>query len=346
MKSNCSLILFFCLACFHLQVSAQVQLSTPLEILTFMEASPTQYEIEESATTIVARPDWETIPHGIYIELKDNKEYQLDYQNSETKKDKCWKEKAKELTRYENPDYAKARKYYQKILKRNPQNAQMQTLIGETYYNENNFAPAIAHFQKAIELNPIDYLARWLQAEVYWQQGDTTAAIRGITLAHLYNRNHARLTIRLQEIYAQANLIYQRNWGFVPQYQTQQEGELVIIKAQGVWLTYGMYKAVWKYEPDYVYIKSQQQVTDYLFNQEMEATIGTFMVYSNLQKEDKRVRYPALYAFGWCLDQELVEEYVMYEILLPRQPTIAYHITPSFMERIIHYIATIRSQSL
>ena len=102
-----------------------------------------------------------------------------------------------------------------------------------------------------------------------------------------------------------------------------------------------MYKAVWEHEPDYLRMKQEQRVTDYLFQEEMEAAIGTFMTYSKLKGDDKR-NYPAMNAFALCLDHQMVEEYVMYEILLPTKPTMGYHMTDAFMQRMVLYIIKVR----
>ena len=79
-----------------------------------------------------------------------------------------------------------------------------------------------------------------------------------------------------------------------------------------------------------------------MFQMEMEATIGTFMTHNSLKKDDKR-NYPTMEAFGKCLDNEMVEEFVMYEILIVDKPTIDYHMTTDFMNRLIEYIKKIRS---
>jgi len=321
---------------------AQNHLSTPLEIISFMEASPTVYELEQLYGK-VPRQKPTVLKHGTYIEQIEEKEYQRSYLEQESEKEKKWRQKARDLIAVEKPNYKKARKFYHKILKQKPNNAQALTFIGETYYEQQNYTEAIRWFDKAIALNPIDYLARWLTAEIFFKQDNIDSAVYHITLAHIYNRNHPRLLIRLQEIYEKADLTYYRNWKFAPKCYTYKEGNKVVITADAIWLTYGMYKAVWQYEPDYVFIKSQQKVTDYLFQEEMEAIIGTFMTYSELKKDDQR-NYPSMNAMAQCLDYQMVEEFVMYEILLVDKPTIAHHITDNFMQKLIRYITTIRSQ--
>ncbi len=325
-------------------VVAQVQLSTPLEILTFMEASPTEYELEQLYGD-APRKNRPVLAHGTYIQTIDKKEYLLEYKDTETNQQRAWKEKAAELIRYENPNYKKARSFYQKILKQSPQNAQIHTLIGQCYYEEENYEEALVYFRKALKINPIDYLARWLIAEIHLKKKEIDLAVYNITLAHLYNRNHPRLHRRLHEVFQEEGRSYFRDWEFDPKYYLYKEDDRVVITADGIWLTYGMYKAVWKYEPDYLFIKSQQEVTDYLFQEEMEAVIGTFMTYNTLKSDDNR-NYPSMNALALCLDHNMVEEFVMYEILLVDKPLIAKHLTEDFVHRIIQYIDTIRGVKL
>lgn len=323
-------------------LQGQAYLNTPLEILTFMEASPTQYEVEQLYGDIPTQKA-PVIPHGTYISTIEDKEYQQTYQADESSQVSEWKRKARDIINIERPNYEKARNLYQKILNKNPQNAQIHTFIGETYYEQQQYQKALLSFQKAIELNPIDHLARWLSAEIYLKQGAVDSALTMITLAHIYNRNHPRLLKRMIEIYEQQQQSYYRNWSFAPKMYVYKDGDKVVITADGIWLTYGMYKAVWNYDPDYQYVKDQQAVSDYMFYQEMEASLGTYMTYSALKQDDKR-NYPAMNALGDSLDEERFEEFVMYEILLVNNPTLAYHTTPAFLERLIQYISSIRSK--
>ena len=164
-----------------------------------------------------------------------------------------------------------------------------------------------------------------------------------LTLAHLYNRNLPRLQNRLKDVYAKCGKSYFNTWQFEPLYNNYREDSFVVISAEGVWLTYAMYKAVWEFEPDYLYIKSKQQVTDYLYHQELEAMLGTYMTYSQLPDTDKR-GYPSIRAFELALDYELLEAYIFYEILLPQRPTMAHYLTPEFTEMLMQYIQIVRAQ--
>ncbi|MGH1339609.1 MAG: tetratricopeptide repeat protein [Aureispira sp.] len=321
-------------------LTAQVQLTTPLEMLTFMEASPTTYEFEQLYGT-PPRKKRTILPHGAYLTNIDGKEHQAVYQSAYSKEEQVFLTIATDWLNTEQPAYPKVRRLYQKLLKAHPKDASLHTLIGTTYYEEEQWANAQRWFDKALALNPIDYKARWLLGELFLQQEQLDTALYTLTMAHLFNRNHPRLLTRLIEVYDLARKPYYRNWGFDPLMHVYKDGETVVVSADGIWLTYGLYKAVWQYDTDYQYIKAQQSISDYLFQQEMEAAIGTYMTYTELKEDDPR-NYPAMNAFGLCLDRALVEEFVFYEILLVDRPALAYHLTPDFMQRLMHYISSVR----
>lgn len=330
--------LFFIGFCSILQ--GQVQLTTPLELLSFMEASPTQYVIEPLYLKAPVAPT-PVITHGSFVEMINKKEYLFEYNDFMSCKSLQQFKKARDLVNRKDPDYKKARKHYSNVLKEIPDHAQVITYIGESYYNEFNFKTARQYFNKAIEINPMDYLARWLLAEIHLKNNQTDSAVYAITLAHLYNRNHPLLLKRMRSIYAQDDQNYIYNWHFNPQFFNYYDGQVVVINASGIWLTYAMYKAVWKFEPDYLRMKRSQKVSDYIFQEEMEACIGTYITYAAMEQKDK-THYTEMKAFERSLDNKMVEEFVMYEALMPARPYIVYHSTDAFLERIIRYIKTVR----
>lgn len=306
-----------------------------------MEASPTTYEFEQLYGT-PPRKNRTILAHGTYLTLLEGKEHQAYYQQAYSPSENTCLEKATTWLNTEQPNYKKVRRIYQNLLQKHPDDAALHTLIGVTHYEERQWKPAQRWFDKALALNPIDYKARWLLGELFLQQEQVDTALYTLTMAHLFNRNHPRLLKRLVEVYEQVQQPYYQNWGFDPLMQVYKDGETIVVSADGIWLTYGLYKAVWAYDTDYLYIKAQQSISDYLFQQEMEAAIGTYMTYTELKQDDPR-NYPSMNALGRCLDRELVEEFVFYEILLVDQPALAYHLTPEFMQRIMTYIKTIRS---
>lgn len=325
---------------------AQNRLSTPLEILTFMEASGTDYQIEQLYGSLPRHPE-PVLPHGAFalIDSATGREYLREYKDLWSERARSRFERARAAINTEKPPYAKIRRDYQAVLKEFPDHAQIYTLIGETYLDQKQYDAARPWLERAIERNPIDYLARWYWAEIYAAREQWDSAAAAITVAHIYNRNNPRLLLRLQEIYAKTHRTYFRHWNFDPQYRLYKDQKTVVVVADGIWLTYALYKAVWEYEPDYKYIKERQAVTDYLFHQEMEAVVGTFMTFSALRREDQRV-FPAMLALELALDNEMLEEYVFYEILLRDQPIMAYHLTPEFLQALVDYVLLVRGSNV
>ncbi len=315
-----------------------------MEIMSFMEASPTQYRIDQLYGEFPKRSRT-TLANGTFIQIHDGREYAIEYEQAETCEEAKWRQAALALINRENPKFKKARKLYQKILKLTPDNAQIMTYMGESYLLEGNLEEAKQWFKLALSYNPIDYSAYQNLAEIYVLQDSIDAAIESITLAHIFNRNNIFVLLRLQEIYQIAEQTYHSDWSFEPKYYLEKDADTITIIADGIWLTYGMYKAVWAYEPDYHYIKSSQEVSDFLFHAEMEASLGTFLTYSALRSEDQRI-YPAMRAIEMALDDELLEAFVMYEVLLVDHPTLAAHLTPDFIKQLEQYIRQVRLEKL
>jgi tetratricopeptide (TPR) repeat protein len=326
------------------KVAAQNRLSTPLEILTFMKASGTNYQIEQLRGKI-ERPHRQILQNDGFVDVMNGREYSRSYPAMRNCKAEKWANEAQKIMAFENLDRKKARKLYLKAIKEMPQDAQLYALIGESFYDENDYPKAKDYFRKAIAINAIDYRSHWLLGEIYLAENVCDSAIYYISLAHLRNRNLPRLQLRLKEVYKACGKNYYQNWAFEPLYRNYREDTMIVIAAQGVWLTYAMYKAVWEFEPDYLYIKSKQQVTDYLYHQEMEGVMGMYLTYNNLAAEEQR-EYASLRAFELALDNELLEAYIFYEILLPERPTLAQYLTPEFTAMLLDYMSIVRGAEL
>jgi hypothetical protein len=336
------ILLFFALFACTYSSQAQNRLSTPLEILSFMKASGTKYQIEQLHRK-VSKPSPTILQNDGFVDSYGGREYSRTFRGLRN----CAAEKlvaqADALLAVENPDRKKARKLYQKAIRQMPQDAQLYALIGETYYEERNFDEAKKYFRQAIHLNSIDYRSHWLLGEIFLSENVCDSAIHYISLAHLRNRNLPRLMLRMKEVYSLCQKTYYNNWAFEPAYRNYLEDTTVVIAADGIWLTYAMYKAVWEFEPGYLHIKANQQVSDYLYHQELEAVMGTYLTYNNLAPADQRA-YASLRAFELALDHELLEAYIFYEILLPQRPTLAQYLRPEFTELLLQYLFIVRSQ--
>ena len=334
------LLVFFVFCSFFLE--AQVQLSTPLEILSFMEASGTPYQVEQLYGKMPAKQG-KILNHGVIVVQQFGRSMEVNQEDLLS----CEALEDLRLTRLwldrEKPPYRKIIKRYKGILRQKQAEAQVLALLGQVYFEQKKYEQARTYLQQALALNPIDYLAQWYLAELRYVEGAKEEAYKMLVRAHLYNRNHPLLRHRLRTWAQAENKDFRDDWRFDPKYRIYQEGDTVVIAADGIWLTYALYQAVWNYDPNYRFIKENQAVTDYLFQREMEAALGTFLTYQQLPPRDQ-LNYPSIHALAKALDEEMFEEYVFYEILLFDRPELAYYLTDAFRERLLTYVLKIRIQ--
>lgn len=323
-------------------VQAQAQLSTPTEILSFMEASPINYKIELLEEPMPQRK-LPILSEADYVLMIDEQAHLLNYQDSASKKVLRWHKKALNLYNQEKPNWKRMRRYCAKILQEQ-ERADIYTLIGLSYYREQEPQKAATWFRRALSRNPLDYQARWSLADLAREAGRKEEASQLLLTAHIYNRNHPRLLKELEKNFLNEQREYKGNWRFEPQYVIYPDTakQELIIAAKGIWMTYAMYKAVWNYEPGYVHIKERQEVTDYLFQEELEATLGLYLIYSQLPASEQLDRTP-FQALDLAIQEAMLEEYVMYEILLVERPELAFLLTEDFLQRIRQYVLSIRA---
>jgi tetratricopeptide (TPR) repeat protein len=322
-------------------LSAQNRLSTPMEIMAFMEASGTKYEISTLRTSIT-RPPKIIINHGTFVDKKQDRIFAFEYRDTETKKESEFRLKIEQILKKTNPNPEELKKYFDSILVINPANAEIKTGLADLYISENKTSQAKVLLEQAVKDNPINSRAYSLLADISEKENKIDEAVNYQILAHLYNRNDQKATDKLIRLLSQRKLVYFDNWNFSPEYIVKQKKDTIVIQANDLWLTYAFYKAVWGYEKDYQTLKKGQKVKDYLFNSEMEAVVGTFLTYSSIKTDMKQI-IPEMKALELAMDNELVEEYVFYEILLPEDPLFAAHFSDDLIKRIADYILKIRT---
>ena len=327
-----------------LNLSAQARLSTPLEILSYMEASPTRYEIEY-LTEPAPRLPRPILSESAFVKMIEEQAFLRSYEDYETRSQRQLRLAVLDDYNREKPNWKKMRQRCLKILAEKPDHAQVMTLLGLSYMREKKPEQAWTWFRKALETNPLDYQARRSMSELLQAKGKQEEALQALLTAHIYNRNQPVLLEELKGLLQKNGYTYDNQWQFEPDYiifpDTVQQ--TIVIAAKDFWLSYALYKAVWNYEPGYRFIKESQEVTDYLFQEEMEAALGTFLSFSQL---DYAQPPKVMTVLGQAIDNRMLEEYVMYEILLPRQPELAHLLTEEFLVRLRRYVLQLRCQKL
>lgn len=241
---------------------------------------------------------------------------------------------------FQKKDYANARKNYKKVLELCPTYYKVLVYMGDTYFHERDYVNARVWYTKAIESNYIDYLAHWACANANLYLNDFETALKEISIAKVLNRNNPRLTTKLLEIYKYNKLSY-NDWYLEPKYSlsesydVKEEKDVVNIAYQDYWLPYALVKAVWQYEPNYA---ESMNNSNFMESKESIASIALTM--------DKKLvkKHIELKGLQKSLDEGFFAAYVIYEDMLPQNPSIALYLDESDIETIVNYLIKVRSK--
>jgi len=320
---------------FHLPTFSQ-KLHTPSEILKIMEESEISYEFDVLKQKIEAPDRSNNLVYNDYYHKTDSSGFTtVSYKPSDKVKD--YLEKAE--TYFRADDNAKARELYLKALELDTSYFKLMTFVAQTYEREKNYEEAINWYKKTIKKNYIDYMAHWFISDIYLKTGNKKEALREITIASVLNRNNPRIKKAFDNIYNECRL-KNEEWTFVPQYNlTKSKDNKVTIYFSEYWMGYAITKAVWKYEPDY---RTNMGETDSTISilEEKEALVSLMIGLSNTKKAFRQ--FPEFKALKEAFENKFVEEFILYEIILPEYPYVALQIPTNFVESVCDYTMTVR----
>lgn len=319
--------------------SAQQKFHTPAEIYDLVSHAKMAY----SVGPLIAPVRWPVgsiLNNEYFLDKKEERKVLRTFSETETEDEKKLRQKAEGLLAQHNPDYEGARKLLAKLLKTNPHHAEVLTLIGYSYTEEGTENLALESYLKALEANPNDYFAHWMVAEIYLGQGKVPEARKHITRAHLLNRNSPRLFLKFKDVCFLDKTLYE-DWTFEPQYKLTETPEGLGVDAAGVWLVYALYKAVWKYEKGYKEEMLRDNVSDPIILEELECIMGLYLAHQSLEAAEQK-QYPEIVALARAVSIGLLEEFVLYEVVLPSEPLLAQYLDETWFERIDAYLRQVR----
>jgi len=211
------------------------------------------------------------------------------------------------------------------------------TYIGQMYENEGDFDNAIEWYQTAIDHNYIDYMAHWFLADAYQRKGHLEKTVDEITIALILNRNNPRIKASFSNIYKQKKL-KNSDWVFNPQVQIDSIGISEVKVAFGEdWLGYALVKALWEYEPGYSELMGVSKGS-YSTIQEKEGIASLLTALS--KKQLKKI--PEFKALKQSLENEMIDEFILFEIMLPKIPFAAYQLPKETILNIKNYVVQVR----
>jgi len=310
-------------------------LHSPAEIMKIMEESELTYSIAE-LTEEIPVPDNSS-------NLNYNNVYKYDSAGNVLISVYNISEEAEQIAIEAESFFSKgktkeAREKYLEALEKDPGYYSVMTYIGQTYGIEEDYNSAKEWYKKVIEKNYIDYMAHWFLADIYIKTGEKKLAVMEITIANILNRNNPRIRFAMENIYKK-NRLKVPDWVFNPQCRiTFDDIDEVTIEYSNEWLGYSLYKAVWSYEPGYR--SSMGIVSEFTSTlEEKECLVGLI---TNISINKKSKKKPVFKALNKALDNQMIDEFILYEILLPQYPYVAYQLPEEAIKLVVEYVVQVR----
>ena len=314
------------------------KIHSSIEILKIMSASKIGYQIATLSKPITATDYSEKLNyHDSYRLQTDSSILTKQYRLSE--KSSAILQKAEMY--FQAKDIDNALITYKSVLESDSTLYFVMTYIGQIYEDKGDHTNAIIWYKKAINKNYIDYMAHWFLADNYKAINDLKGAVEEITVARILNRNNRRIKKSFDNIFLKAKRDT-TDWYFNPQVEiTKVDDKTVNVLMDAKWVGYGMCKALWKCEPGYSESMGVEK-GKYSTLEDRECLVSELIALTNAKikiDDDKQ-----LLVLRNTVDAKSFEEYILYEIVLPKQPAVAYQLPQSTIESIKNYILNVRNK--
>lgn len=100
-------------------------------------------------------------------------------------------------------NYARAAEEYKKLLEIKPDDKDLHSHLGETYYKLGKMDEAVAELEEVMRLDPENWVQREAIGDIYSQKGDSDEALRQYERTLRINPNNALCNRKLGKIYYQ-----------------------------------------------------------------------------------------------------------------------------------------------
>jgi tetratricopeptide (TPR) repeat protein len=332
-------ILFLLSFSLSLFVSAQnkPQIHSPAELIKIMTDSKVEYGLSQLDSVLK--------PVDYSNKLNFNTVYRkFTGTGFSTVKYSVNKEAIEEETKAEEQfakgNYSGARDHYLRAYQADTSFYKVMTYIGQTYGIQRDWEKAIEWYRKTIDRNYIDYMAHWFLANAYSATGKKEEALQEILVAHVLNRNNPRIYVSLNSI-LEENGMRLTKWVFSPQYSVKKNPDnSVEVKYGEGWIVYALTKAIWNFEPGYMQSMGYDNENVFRELEEKEGLIGLL-----LSEDEKTKALPETKALERATENKednLLQEFIFYEILLPQHPMAAYQFPNGLIKNITEYILKVR----
>jgi hypothetical protein len=308
------------------------KIHSPAEILKLLENSTIAYNIKILTEPIAEKDYSEKLnSNNFYRVVTDTSLYTMGYKN-------------------DNPFFNRAEELFQTskdsalYLYKLAYDADTSLYIALTYAGQlldilGDRSGAMDYYKKAISRNYIDFMAHWFLADDYLLNGDVRKAVDEIVIAQILNRNNPRVHKSLKQIFAKAKNKTE-DWYFNPQVRIQEQPDKTIsVEMNENWFGYGSAKALWDFEPGYRASMGVDSGT-ISTNEYRECLISQVIAQENKKSTVKK--YPQLRVLQDAAKNQFLDEYILYEIILPENPFVAYQLPEKTILSIKDYILKVR----
>ncbi|NOX84733.1 MAG: tetratricopeptide repeat protein [Chlorobi bacterium] len=331
------LISFFISLSF-ITVGFSQEIHSPAEILKILNNSKVTYEIGLLDKKIECKDFSEKLnQHGLYRVVTDSGLYTLDIVPNETAEPLFIKAEAF----FGSDNFDSALVYYKLALEADSTLYDVMTYIGQLYEKRRNYDEAIKWYELAIDKNYIDYMAHWFLADNYLVTNNIKGAVDEIVIARILNRNNPRIKQSMKNIFKKAKRDT-TDWCFNPQVKLSQKPDgSVVIATDEKWMGYALAKALWTYEPGYSESMGVAR-GEYSTLEDRECLVSLLVGLENAKVKLKKDRQ--LYILKKATENKYLQEYILYELLLPQHPFVAFQLPENVISDIKDYVLNIRNR--
>jgi len=314
------------------------KIHSPAEILRMMSDSKLSYELKELGKEIPCPDLTEKLNyHDSYRVTTDStiSTYRFKFSNAS----KPLYDKAEQFFSAHQADSALV--YYLHTIKADSTLTNVMTYVGQIYEGKEERGKAIEWYRKAIHMNFIDYMAHWFLADNLLAIDSTKEAVDEIVIAQILNRNNPRIKKSLATIFEHA-FLNTTDWCFNPQVELSKttDGKISIAMTDK-WVGYAMAKAIWMFEPGY---RESMGVANghYSTIEDKECLISLLSGLENAKTDISKERQ--LVILKAAAENNYLQEYILYDIVLPKTPFVAYQLSEKTILEIKDYILKFRNK--
>jgi len=242
---------------------------------------------------------------------------------------------------FQAKDYENALIAYKTTLKSDSSLYFVMTYIGQMYEKKREHEKAIYWYKKAISKNYIDYMAHWFLADNYNSSNNLKNSIDEIVIARILNRNNNRIKKSMNSIFMTAKRDT-LDWYFNPQIDINKKNDSIVrVDVEDKWIGYAMAKALWLFEPGYSesmgVLKGQHSTLE-----DRECLMA--LIIAQVNAKTKINNDPQLRILKEAAEKDMLDEYIMYEIILPKTPGYAFQLPEKTILGIKDYILNVRNK--